>query len=542
MIKFLLIVFSFISMSFESFANDNRDNKLSQSNYIWDSKKSTVSPVEFNVTNYGLFPYYYELGRDYSIKWPRGTGNVYMFSSGFWFGAQKFHPDSGKMMNYVSISFNPNNGRSWYTPGRIEDGLDIDTSSLTKYRLYMSTSFDKITGKPLNQSDGANWPLWNYVLNQNNWLLDRNHFVYDTTKRNMVLKPYGPVFASDEDIFCTYKDSDLSRYDDGPVNRSQMGYPLGLQIDQRILSWDENHPLKDCIIIQYNITNMSDDSLKNCFFGALQEIEIGVKGMKTNWAANDYLRQYEKNPSLNLMIGWTGTDQGEDGMDFGYVGSAFIETPTTNNKNNIRTDSLFYNPSSQLGLNGTRLWAIEEEVYKDNDRYVVMSTPVFDSVQMPKDYRMLMTTGPFNLYPNQTVRLANLITFSLPCNDLNADGTDSDLECENGLIAKVKRAYEFYYNGLTSNVNDNISKSDNLFIIPNPAGDNVEINNVILRSEANDPVVVYDLLGIIWMDSRFRGNDILISSEGNVRIDISSLSPGVYFVRVGGRMYKFVKM
>jgi len=80
-------------------------------------------------------------------------------------------------------------------------------------------------------------------------------------------------------------------------------------------------------------------------------------------------------------------------------------------------------------------------------------------------------------------------------------------------------------------------------INPNPSDDYIEIylNNVIL-SEVKNPVIVYDLLGIIWMDSRLRGNDILVSSEGNIRIDVSSLSPGVYFVSVGGRMYKFVKM
>jgi len=60
------------------------------------------------------------------------------------------------------------------------------------------------------------------------------------------------------------------------------------------------------------------------------------------------------------------------------------------------------------------------------------------------------------------------------------------------------------------------------------------------------PVVrLYNLFGVEvakYMDSRLRGNDILVSSEGNVRIDISSLSPGVYFVQVGDKMFKFVKM
>jgi len=45
-----------------------------------------------------------------------------------------------------------------------------------------------------------------------------------------------------------------------------------------------------------------------------------------------------------------------------------------------------------------------------------------------------------------------------------------------------------------------------------------------------------------YVDSRLRGNDNLVVCEGNFRIDISSLSPGVYFVRVGNEVLKFVKI
>jgi hypothetical protein len=92
-------------------------------------------------------------------------------------------------------------------------------------------------------------------------------------------------------------------------------------------------------------------------------------------------------------------------------------------------------------------------------------------------------------------------------------------------------------------VDEETNLGKDITISPNPAGDYVEINNVILRSEATkDPVILYDLLGSKLMDSRLRGNDIFVSEEGNVRIDISSLSPGVYFVRIGSYFAKFVKM
>jgi len=77
---------------------------------------------------------------------------------------------------------------------------------------------------------------------------------------------------------------------------------------------------------------------------------------------------------------------------------------------------------------------------------------------------------------------------------------------------------------------------------PNPAGDFVEISGVMLSGAKHPEILVYNVLGGKLMDSRLRGNDILVSSERNVRLDVSVLSPGMYFVSVGGRMYKFVKM
>ena len=79
--------------------------------------------------------------------------------------------------------------------------------------------------------------------------------------------------------------------------------------------------------------------------------------------------------------------------------------------------------------------------------------------------------------------------------------------------------------------------------------DYIEINNVILNEvkirengEAHPEILVLNVLGGKLIDSRLRGNDILAFDESKVRIDISSLSPGVYFVSVGGQMYKFIKM
>ena len=85
-------------------------------------------------------------------------------------------------------------------------------------------------------------------------------------------------------------------------------------------------------------------------------------------------------------------------------------------------------------------------------------------------------------------------------------------------------------------VEDNLF-SDKFEITPNPATDYIDV----MLSGAKHPflsVKVYDVLGNV-VDTP--PGPLLIEGE-SVRIDVSGLAPGVYFVRVGGRMLKFVKM
>ncbi len=77
-------------------------------------------------------------------------------------------------------------------------------------------------------------------------------------------------------------------------------------------------------------------------------------------------------------------------------------------------------------------------------------------------------------------------------------------------------------------------------VYPNPATDYIEIQNVML-SGAKHPflnVKVYDALGMCVLT-----HPLAPSREGeSVRFDVSGLAAGVYFVRLGGRMYKFLKL
>jgi hypothetical protein len=70
---------------------------------------------------------------------------------------------------------------------------------------------------------------------------------------------------------------------------------------------------------------------------------------------------------------------------------------------------------------------------------------------------------------------------------------------------------------------------DNKIIYPIPAKDYIEIPNELIESRE---IIIYSIVGLKVLQMTTMGN----------RIDISSLIPGVYFVKVEQRVFKFVKL
>jgi hypothetical protein len=84
---------------------------------------------------------------------------------------------------------------------------------------------------------------------------------------------------------------------------------------------------------------------------------------------------------------------------------------------------------------------------------------------------------------------------------------------------------------------------DKINILPNPASDYIEISgsSVILSEAKNLGVFIYDVLGVEVYCS-IATPPAPSQEGGKTRLDVSHLSPGVYFLRVGDVVRKFVKM
>ncbi len=98
-------------------------------------------------------------------------------------------------------------------------------------------------------------------------------------------------------------------------------------------------------------------------------------------------------------------------------------------------------------------------------------------------------------------------------------------------------AYEIIEGDISSVDDENIEHS--LLIYPNPARDFITIQ--IQPSEGFEPsegyrVQIFDMLGIEIM------SELIHPMTDSHRMNVEKLSAGVYFIRIGDRVEKFVKM
>lgn len=364
----------------------------------YDLQKNTVSNIEFYTTNYGIFGLNVAQNRGGGF-WPRGSQNQYIFAGGIWFGAIKKRPNDTADKKYVTITYNPNNGRSWMVPGRINpDNTSrdlIENDAVTKYRTYFSTDFKRGDGNPIIASDGEAWPIWDILVDdtiRNNRYFGK--YIDEVGDRTTARYEKGPAFISGEDIFSTFKDTDLSRYDDGAGQRRNQGYPLRLQYEQMIYSWGFGD-YKDFIFLKYEIANYSRDTLKECWMAPVMDVDIALAQNSQNGAANDRTRFYDEDTHLNLAIQWTQGDQGEQGQGFGYLGFNFLESPAV-----FRTE---WRKITENTVGNTTTYEIQDYMALETKDTVVM-VDMGGGVFEPKDSSIVVRD---TIVKNQTMIVTN---------------------------------------------------------------------------------------------------------------------------------------
>jgi len=429
-------------------SKESKDEILRNVTNVFDLQQNTVSNIQFYTTNYGIFG----LNIAQNIgggKWPRGSLNQYIFGGGIWFGAVKLHPGTQEYKKYVEVTYNPNNGRSWMVPGRMSPNPDdasldlLDESDIYRYQTYFSTDFNPGNGQSV-EGHTYNWPLWDDKPYPDTLKHDRyfGHYIDDNNARNPATYPKGPAFISEEDIFSTFKDTDIQKFDGGKDLRASEGYPLRIQFENYIYSWSFGQ-YKDFIFLRYDMINFSKDILRECWMAPVMDVDIARIPNTQVGASNDRVRYYKEDPTMNLAFQWTNGDQGEAGKGFGYLGFNFLESPAVDDSGYVRKDKRFYPVSEQIGLKTFRNWVIADDPLGDEQRYNFISSKQTDGDDGPGDKRFMMATGPFNMRPNDTVRVIVGMILANPSARDDADGSAADVA---GLVSKTKFAQTVYDN------------------------------------------------------------------------------------------------
>ncbi len=379
-------------------------------------------------------------------------------------------------------------------------------------------------GTPVNAEDGPNWPLWK---TDNSSKLSSSRYIHKVEDRNTNSYPLGPAYFSDEDIYCSYKDTDLSYFEGGSDFRKNLGYPLGLQFEQLILSWDDEEK-KDMIVVYYKAINTSQDTLFDCWFAPVYDMDLAVAPKTMAGAANDFVRYYDEDESLNMAVAWSDTTvPGE--KDLGYLACSFVLSPAVDeNGYLINGNGISENLENQLGLTGFRRWPIQEDLQDDEARYKFLSSGIIDKYAgEPGDYRLLFSTGPFHMLPGDTAQVGVQINFAMPALGGEATGETEDLT---DLVEKVEEGQEYFSNILTNVREYESYREGSLSVFPNPASERIYVDYV-LNSDAETSVELYNLSGemvgkapnIPASAGRHRIQLDLTDFDGN------SLPPGVYY-------------
>jgi hypothetical protein len=89
---------------------------------------------------------------------------------------------------------------------------------------------------------------------------------------------------------------------------------------------------------------------------------------------------------------------------------------------------------------------------------------------------------------------------------------------------------------IETSVEDNVNQQIDSPIFPNPASDLIEITYPPLeRGSGGVNIKIYNIFGQTVLS-------VGTIHELPLRIDVSTLLPGMYFVRIGDRVSKFVKL
>jgi hypothetical protein len=369
-----------------AFARDNKafawaENMKDLDRRIWVVDGTTVHNVgnlQMHVCNWGCFGSYpsgtFPTANAPSAQWPANSGVEYLFIAGLWIGAKK-----GGVPVVSTAAYEQE-----FQPDPIDQNV----------RMYRS--FEGAIGgatypsPPDDDKDG--------LINED-WL---NGVDDDGDGR------------IDEDFAAIGKQMFACWFtDDQPnsVQRYPEHTPLHLKVRQESYQWEEES-YSNFVGAEYKVQNIGVESIDDLYIGFFADGDCGPRTREQYWL-DDGTGLYEgivcgqkgdRAVPIRISAAYFYDIDGDEEQTLGYFGILFL---------GHATDPLGENGPKKVGLTSYQNFSGDQPYENggdpDNDfqAYELMSKKSIDRKQeMPRDYRMLLATGPFReLAPDSTLVL-----------------------------------------------------------------------------------------------------------------------------------------
>lgn len=480
-----------------------------------DTRTTTKSPLLLSVNNNGAMAFNAKKSLG-GLFYPRSGAqrHQYIFGSGLWFGTQKRQSD-GNLRAMTLFSYNPNTNDSRFIPGYIQQGDSLFYRYNQEHGVYVSSDYND---KGSSASE-LRWCMWDNDPSHTPLGTNRywGNFVGDSSLRTPEANNR-PAYYSAEDFICTYKDTDLRYYDIGEQEAKALGYPLRVDVLQRVFTWASGD-LASTALIVWELKNNSPDTLFNCWFGYMADPDITPVPATTASSSNDYASYIPISGTHGLQYAWTNTDANEEASSVGVLGIGMVETPAINNQGFGRIATSM---AEQLCTTTAAIFSISTTPNTDVERYATLSSRSKDvGIKGAVDIRTLNATGAFHMLPGQMLRIAACITIG----GLSTETSNEDSVSTQSLVRNLRAAIQQYYSSIASSIAEDDTNAIPAVLYPNPANEVVYFPYPQATQENLRIEVFTDLGQPVYYREYAAGSTVKIA------IDCSAFANGSYRLR-----------
>ena len=331
-----------------------------------------IGELLLHTGNWGIFGSYpnttWPTSQFPSAEWPAGSGVEHLYISGFWIGAIK-NGVTEVSTSAFEMEFQPT-----------DELVDII------YNSYEGALGGNRLPSPYADDDGDG-------LTDEDWLDG-----HDNDGDGLIDEDYAAVSPQ---MFSSWFTDNQPRLPEVYPHHVE----LDLLVRQETYQWDDDR-FDDFVGVKLTVTNIGDDVLEKIYFGMLVDGDVGRRGDDGYW--NDDAAGY-----------WQGvrcTDLGPVSLNMSYMYDAF---EVVNRVTSYFGTMIMGHPVDPLGITAPRrVGSTSFQVFtggqpfenggdpiNDFQRYEAMSSITLDrNADVPRDYRTLMSTGPFaSLAPGESL-------------------------------------------------------------------------------------------------------------------------------------------